>query len=65
MTQNINSLESELSSKQNEIDRTKAENNLQAKELKRNIDELSDKLDRTRRELSDSEKDRASEKKEN
>ncbi len=65
MTQNINSLESELSSKQNEIDRTKAENSLQAKELKRNIDELSDKLDRTRRELSDSEKDRASEKKEN
>lgn len=58
LNQNINNLESELNSRQNELDRNKAENNLKAKEQRRNIEELSDKLDRTRRDLRECEKDR-------
>ena len=63
--QNINNLESELKSRQNELDRIKAENNLQAKEFRRNIEELSDKLDKTRRDLKECEKDRDTERKQN
>lgn len=63
LTNNLNALESELNSKQNELDRTRAENNLAAKEQQRAYEELSFKLDKTKRELSDSEKDRAAEKK--
>lgn len=58
LNQNINNLENELNSRQNELDRNKAENNLKAKEQRRNIEELSDKLDRTRRDLRECEKDR-------
>ena len=58
LNQNNNALESELKSRQNQLDRTKAENALQAKEQRRIIDEISDKLDKTRRELKDSEKDK-------
>ena len=54
----INSLEGEVKSRQNELDRTKAENNIQAKEQRRIIQEVTDKLDRTRRELRECEKDR-------
>lgn len=63
--ENINSLESELKSRQNELDRTKAENNLFAKEQRRIIEDLTDKLDRVRRELRDCEKDRDYEKQQN
>ena len=65
MNQNINSLESELKSRQNELDRVKAENNIREKEQRRNIEELSDKLDRTRRDLRECEKDRDTEKRNN
>ena len=58
LNQNVNNLENELNSRQNELDRNKAENNLKAKEQRRNIEELSDKLDRTRRDLRECEKDR-------
>jgi hypothetical protein len=45
------------------LDRTRAQNNIQNKEQQRAIEEVAAKLDRARRDLADSEKDRAAERK--
>lgn len=56
---NVNELESELKSKQNEIDRTLAENAIKQREQQKAYEEISSKLDRTRRDLADAQKDHA------
>lgn len=53
LNNNINALEGELKSKQNELDRTRTEYNLKAKEDQRILEETQGRLDRTRRELND------------
>ena len=61
INQNLGAVEAELAGKQNELDRTRAQQALASKEQQRVIDELGGRLDRTKRELADSEKDRAAE----
>lgn len=53
LNQNVGAIESELKSKENELDRVRAENNLKVKEQRRIIEDVSNKLDKTKRDLSD------------